>query len=521
MSKPEPYDPRLDHLIGKLQEGDLDSDDRLLLNQLLREDPKNRQRYRSMMDLHRWLSNYHTGESHWNQMSAMLPARTSPETRGRPWYRSRQIATIGLAAALIAMVTLNVIMMGRSEPVDLLSQDDLSGVAILTESVGLVWGDHSPEFNMNDALPRGTLELNEGYAQIDFFSGAILTVEAPAQFELIDNDAIHISYGKMRLFVPEPAQGFRVEGPEFDTIDLGTEFAFSVDREGQSEVHVLNGEVAIHAKDGATLFHLATGESLRHALSGGFESIANAAKNFVGRESILDMASAHWQAKHNEWQQERAKWLQDPDTVIYYDFEDQTSWQTPLDNPQSDQAEAAIVGARWSEGRWAGKGALDFKTIHDRVRLRVGREFKSFTFSMHLRVDSFADRKNALFMSDDFPANSVHWQINETGIIGLGISDAGRVHSEVLFEPRHLGHWRHLAVTYDYETGQVTHFMDGEVIGQGRIRGRPKVQIQSAELGNWKKTSSNRIIRALNGSMDEFLFLERALSEEEVRRLHQ
>jgi hypothetical protein len=58
---------------------------------------------------------------------------------------------------------------------------------------------------------------------------------------------------RIRAFVPEPAQGFVIETPDYQAVDLGTEFAMSVGSDGRSEVHVVDGEVRLDEKDGREL----------------------------------------------------------------------------------------------------------------------------------------------------------------------------------------------------------------------------------------------------------------------------
>ena len=54
--------------------------------------------------------------------------------------------------------------------------------------------------------------------------------------------------GKLTARVTERAKGFTVETPHATLVDLGTEFAADVDRDGNGEVHVFRGEVIVQPR---------------------------------------------------------------------------------------------------------------------------------------------------------------------------------------------------------------------------------------------------------------------------------
>ena len=56
--------------------------------------------------------------------------------------------------------------------------------------------------------------------------------------------------GKVTANVPPRAIGFRIDTPDMEVIDLGTEFALRVDPAGESRLHVLEGEVEARKENG-------------------------------------------------------------------------------------------------------------------------------------------------------------------------------------------------------------------------------------------------------------------------------
>ena len=60
------------------------------------------------------------------------------------------------------------------------------GLAILTQAVGVEWTGGGRPYSVGSVLPEDTLSFDKGIVQIEFFSGAIVILEGPAKFELVD-----------------------------------------------------------------------------------------------------------------------------------------------------------------------------------------------------------------------------------------------------------------------------------------------------------------------------------------------
>ena len=79
---------------------------------------------------------------------------------------------------------------------------------------------------------------------IDFFCGATLVVEGPAQLDVISDWAVSVKNGRVEATVPPAAQGFIVNAAGTDIIDLGTRFVLDMS-EGKAQVAVIDGEVLL------------------------------------------------------------------------------------------------------------------------------------------------------------------------------------------------------------------------------------------------------------------------------------
>jgi hypothetical protein len=80
----------------------------------------------------------------------------------------------------------------------------------------------------------------------------------------------------------------------------------------------------------------------------------------------------------------------------------------------------------------------------------------------------------------------------------------------------------HLAVVYDRDNSQVTHYVDGRPAAQLSMQFDIPLRIGEAELGNWNLAShrNSTPVRYFTGSMDEFMLFSRALDDDEVERLY-
>lgn len=106
------------------------------------------------------------------------------------------------------------------------------------------------EWSLADPPPRrgafispGVIRLTSGIIRLDFHSGEKITIEAPARFELIDTKRLKLDEGALVASTTEGDDGFTVMMPGGAAVTLGTDFAVSVTRAGQSHIHVIKGMV--------------------------------------------------------------------------------------------------------------------------------------------------------------------------------------------------------------------------------------------------------------------------------------
>jgi hypothetical protein len=117
------------------------------------------------------------------------------------------------------------------------------GFAVVVQLAATEWepgpGQRPSE---GDLLAAGRLVIRSGRITLGLLSGVTLTLEGPADLELLSIDRVHCRRGKLRTSVPRGAEGFVVTTPGSAVVDLGTEFGLNVTDDGKARVMVFKGE---------------------------------------------------------------------------------------------------------------------------------------------------------------------------------------------------------------------------------------------------------------------------------------
>lgn len=419
----------------------------------------------------------------------------------------------------------------QSDDIDEISEPMDSGVAVVVHAVDAqLQGDHPPQ--VGDILSPGPLRLESGALELKFYSGAKLVVEGPADLELVTAYEAICRRGRVRAQVPPAARGFSIVSPQFELVDLGTEFALSVDADGDSKVQVLDGEVELYPP-GANRSQIAA----RTLLSGeGVAWEAGVEKRLQETDikaypSFEDVQRRHDLASKKQielWREWNEKLAGDPRVAFHYDFE--SDGPELLDKGPA-AAHGTVVDGEWVKGRWSQTRALEFKRSSDRVRMNLPGSFDALTLSTWLRVDALPDRSQSLLLTDGYEVGHVHWHVAMDGSLRLGIRIPGgtkRGHgatgygTEPLITPHRLGVWCFVCVTYDRESGRVKHHFNGREISSEEILFDQPLTFGTCDIGNWTETRqrAKHRVRNLNGRIDELTVWNTALTSDEISEIY-
>lgn len=413
------------------------------------------------------------------------------------------------------------------------------GFAVLVQVSSPRWAE-SQDYREGDSLSSETLKLQSGSATIQFFSGASMILKGPTELSLTSAWEATCHEGTVRMKVPPAARGFKLHSPSTEIIDLGTEFGFQV-QNGEGHVEVFDGEIALtHLNEEQKILH--QGSSLRLAKNGPSESFPNGKIDFP--EVQTNVFSQHQQTSYERWKEYRDGVAKTPSLLAYFTFE-QAIGSPILPNllsPSDPELNGTIILAESVGGRWPQhKQALEFRRPGSRVRVNLPGTFPAFTFAAWVRVDSLSHRYSALFMADSYENGEPHWQIRHDGklMLSIMVDETGRHpaapkksrYHHIYFSPpiwdiSKSGQWIHLASTYDPETQEVSHYLDGRKISSEPIQDLflvTDLKIGNAEIGNWGqpfREDPSFAIRNLNGRLDELALFKKALSEKEIKDLY-
>lgn len=536
---------RLDELIGLLRDGRLTAQEAEELRHLLRVIPSGYRRLAEHMFLVSALSAEVLGSGCSIKHS---------ENYDRRINRIGKWALFGagaIAASLAIVIPLWREGMQRrvQAPLELPAERVDYGVAVLTQAAGAKWKIEGAMPKPGAALPPGKVELLEGIARLEFYSGATVVLEGASSLELVSGSEVLLNSGKLRALVPYQARGFTIRSPQVRLVDRGTEFGMIADRAMGTQVHVFDGRVELYDSTDVSLttepLDVLAGDAVRVDPQRIRSNMGAYPEQFTSIQELNRNIAIKLKERFRLWKDLNRELKADSRVAAYYDFE-----RDPRDDrvlrcsaPGAlESMQGSIVGCSWSTGRWPGKAALEFKRPSDRVRIIIPGEYASLTIAAWVRIDGFDNAFNSLLLSDGwFRAGALHWQITNTGINELAVwpfnpppgfvpnyRDIQKPH---FYDPNYdtsepltaydLGRWIHLAVVYDGVTGYVTHLVDGVEMNREHLRSDARVAIGPAQIGNWDPLSAmtTKPIRNFNGRIDELVVYSVALSAGEIRHL--
>ncbi len=522
-----------DLMLSHQEDGGLSSNQHDRLREILLEYPEARRQYAQQQLIDAAL--------HLEQSAGldMAPLATPPTVYSYPLFST--IHWLGLAASVVLALGVGLGLGGylfspsdatlvdsQPEPID-------DSVALVTQALEVEWLDDQ-KIVAGTPLPTGRLALASGLLQLEFYSGAQLIVEGPAELELLGPNEATCYRGKLRAFVPEHAKGFTVHAPQFQLVDLGTEFGIQVGADGAAEVQVFDGEVELYhpenkrqRSDAEPLQRLLGGKGLSWTDTSEVTPITPQPDAYTSFDDVQHLSKNADRARYQSWQEWSQATSADPRLIAYYDFQGQSS--RLLDRSDSGR-HGTIVGSERTQGRFPGKGALEFKRTADRVRIHIPEHSRQLTLSVWLRMDALTGRTQALLTSDGFEPYDTHWQVSRRGELAFGTrlphQDKRRqagYDSPPILGAQTLGRWQLLCVVYDLDAGVVKHFVNGKLISSEATKADQSLAFGRAEIGNWAKqkyqSQVQHKVRNFCGRIDELILWQAALSDTEIRDMYQ
>ncbi len=564
----------LERLVSRLIDGQLSDEEATQLDTLLSESPEAVARYHELLDNHEALCAIYPGDVYEASLGsgfleptelAAGDGRDSIVAEGPRLAPSAHVQNrwlLALAAALLVAAGLAGYFLGHgrgSSPtaqpiadknVDETGGDEeqtIAGHATLRRAVDIQWSADAANYREGDVLPAGTLQFDDGVAEIDFFCGATLIVEGPARMDLESDWSVHFLQGRLRATVPPAARGFVVTAAGSEIVDLGTEFALEVGSQN-ARVEVIDGEVKLRGgeHDG---HHLLTGEG---QWLKGADGDATSLKQVSTVSDVQRRREVAQRQRFTQWKQHSRDLRADQRLIAYYPIAESPA-ERFIRNAAitGEERDGTLVGlVQRVHGRFGPASAgLEFDRPGSRVRTRIDGEFQAFTFACWARIDSLEHRYNALFLSDGYENGEPHWQIRDDGRLMFSVmvddtqeirffnktdqrvvQDAGlhRVYfTKPFWDISKSGQWFHVAAVYDPIGRRVVQYINGEQVSSQEIIDKfhiTTLRIGPAEIGNWGQPFRETpwfAVRNLNGTIDELAIFNAALTSQEIQTLYE
>ncbi|UUO06440.1 FecR domain-containing protein [Blastopirellula sp. J2-11] len=106
--------------------------------------------------------------------------------------------------------------------------------------------------------------LTQGYLAIRFHSGARAVLQAPSVFSAMGKENLLVRSGQCSVFAPPGAEGFQLQSPSAEIVDLGTRFVVNVAETGETQLSVIEGEATMSALENPQskpIMHLHVGDA--------------------------------------------------------------------------------------------------------------------------------------------------------------------------------------------------------------------------------------------------------------------
>lgn len=169
-----------------------------------------------------------------------LPQPVQPKLEKKKKTTSGKLPFLWLTLNAAAIVLVIVLL-------KLFSQRPLvADVATLVDQLDTQWAQAGPNRENGSRLwtDEGPLVLQQGMVKIRYDTGVNLLIEGPACFA-VQQAGVFLEYGRLYTSVSPAGKGFRVETPRSQFLDYGTEFGILAQKDGDAEVHVMEGRVEL------------------------------------------------------------------------------------------------------------------------------------------------------------------------------------------------------------------------------------------------------------------------------------
>lgn len=425
-------------------------------------------------------------------------------------------------------------------------------IAVLARTAKAEWSGNAANPQTGELLGRGRFEIAEGLAQVDFIDGARVILRGPAELDLRSGNSAHLLKGSAMCVVKGPGQAFELSTPGLTEVRGSSEFGLSIKADGPTELHAISGSVKFRA-DGGDLTEVIEATAIRFA-DAKVQPATYEPQFFPDLNELKRLEQEIIASRSVDWYDHALGWSHEPETLLHYTFMSDVYQENLLENHApgaTEKSHGMIIGAKWSDGRWPWKKALEFRRQTDRVLLGLPGRHEKLTLAAWIRVDTFTQEENILLRSkqpdrwtikDDGERvyenpeqqpdrGEIRWVLNRSGVVRFQVATGSNVSGQRwdvaatprVLKERGIGQWSLLATTYDATDGSVMHYWNGRPVSKSVMTDPAPLAFEYLELGNpnlSEDAQSSRTRYGFFGAMGELLISRRILNEAEIAKFY-
>ncbi|MFN3151526.1 FecR domain-containing protein [Bremerella sp.] len=211
-----------------------------------------------------------------------VPTKRESQTKRATWLLGLSLSVVA-SLAICGAIWYTATMISNDPTADSFSNQVTNApLATLLLESDCVWGANA-SLGEGKRLTPQTLELISGTAIVRLDGGAEVIMTGETSLSLVSAGHAQLRYGDVVIRAEYGADGFELTTPASPLVDLGTEFAVHVDQAGNTEVHVLEGEVEYLRGDSPDI--LLAGKAIR--FQGADRAIEDVALNSPRFEEVV------------------------------------------------------------------------------------------------------------------------------------------------------------------------------------------------------------------------------------------
>lgn len=505
----------LESLLMEMTEGELSTEQRHRMAELIRQHSTAKQQYLEYCQVHTMLA-----WEHGVLGNSQLPDRSDTPVPPSGSFSSRK--PFATAAALAAMLVLAGVILwpqwgapSRLEPGET--------VASLTRSVAasLELFGSSSDFSNGSAVRTGSYQLDEGLVQITFDSGVEVVIEAPVSFEIHGPGFMILNEGRLAAKVTPEGVGFTVETPDAEVVDYGTEFAIEVVGQRSSEIHVFKGEVEVQPRQRETSIapvRLVTNQATR-----------------IDHSTLIPLGIS-------VDDQRFLRSLDEPDPsysgnvrellpLAYYRMAVIDDGLTLKDAAKGHENTASVVKGDtrrqpFAPGRIGTSLRLDGPRKGVYAQISPGLQLPTTEFTIMAWIRTQTLPRNAVLVSDMNLSGDETFRfglVGDHGHLGLTLADGKRFLQVVDSSPLSLEDWTHVAIVKTTEGLRL--YRNGALVSSEPLNGFQAQPHNRFSIGGIPQGSDgkkrNRSSGFWHGRIDELVFFGSALTSDQIENLFQ